>query len=160
MKKCLLLLIALLFLSISSSVFAKREVTRQLGGACGEDANILATCASGLHCDGGSCQMNSFLSSATVGCREAMKKMGVDEKYVAVHDGFCYIDSSCHGLYQQVMRATPATEAVLGHDNRVDPNKLANLPEDQRHAFETAAETCRQCGKCVIGRQFLGRGGY
>ncbi|KKB60956.1 hypothetical protein WM40_26100 [Robbsia andropogonis] len=62
------------------NTYAKNEVTRQLGGACGEDSNIIAGCASGLSCKNGTCQMNSFLSPATVGCKQAMKDMGDDSK--------------------------------------------------------------------------------
>lgn len=159
MKKWILLVLTSALTLCAGAVQAKKEVTRQLGGACGEDSGIVATCASGLSCKSGTCQMNSFLSSATVGCKQAMKDMGDDSKYVAVHDGFCYIDSSCRGLYEKAMRAGSVTPQVITQHG-VDPGKLAALSESDRNAFLDAAKSCQDCGKCAIGTQFLGRGGY
>ncbi len=158
MKILLRILLAAVLLCISTA-HAKKEVTRQLGGACGEDSNIVAGCASGLSCKNGTCQMNSFLSPATVGCKQAMKDLGDDSKYVAVHDGFCYIDSACRGLYDKAMAAASATAHVLTGSG-VDPTAFAALSDHDRNAFLSATEACKACGKCAIGQQFLGRGGY
>lgn len=154
-----LALIAIGFLC-GSNTYAKKEVTRQLGGACGEDSNMIANCAPGLNCQNGYCQMKSFLSSATVGCKQAMRDLGDTSKYVAVHDGFCYIDNVCKGLYNKVMRASNVTQKVISDNGSVDPKSFEALSDEDRQTFQEAATACQQCGKCVIGRQFLGRGGY
>jgi hypothetical protein len=100
---CMLALITL----FSASAMAKREVTRQLGGACGEDSSIVATCAAGLECKAGSCAMGSFLSGEVVDCRGQMQKAGIDTKkdFVAVFGGLCYMDNKCSGLYNAQIRA-------------------------------------------------------
>lgn len=161
MKRIILILMVLLMGLSALPVMAKKEVVRQLGGACGENSDMIASCASGTSCKNGTCQMDSFLSPATKGCKQAMQDKGVDPKtYVAAHDGFCYIDSDCRGLYEQAMSASSVTPKLLKSDNSIDAFALAELSPEDFQTFQRAINTCKQCGHCVIGRQFLGRGGY
>ena len=119
----------------SASAMAKKAVTRQLGGACGEDSNIVATCAAGLECKAGSCAMTSFLSGEVVDCRGQMQKAGVDTKkdFVAVFGGLCYMDNKCSGLYDaqiqaQDLEARAAVVEILSHDQAsLDPGDLIRI---------------------------------
>jgi hypothetical protein len=133
----------------SASAPAKQEVTRQLGGACGEDANIKATCAVGLQCKNGYCAMSSFLSGAVVGCKAEMQKAGVDPKeFVAVHDGFCYIDDKCPDLYRAAI-ATRSFEYELMDAVQEGPDAfsaaLARLSEEQKASLKRAEDICDSC---------------
>lgn len=160
--RCCLLLLFVLF---SAGAAAKKEVTRQLGGACGEDADIIARCDVGLQCKNGYCAMRSFLSGATVSCKTEMGKAGVGAKeIVAVHDGFCYMDGKCGGLYNAVMSATPVTEKLLAQasaGSEAFGAAVAGLSDAEKATFKRAEDICNGCAPyCVIGSGFLGRGGY
>ncbi|MDC8012733.1 hypothetical protein [Tahibacter soli] len=160
--RCCLVIVLTLFAAGAS---AKKEVVRQLGGACGEDADIIARCDVGLECKNGNCAMRSFLSSATVGCKGEMAKVGVGSKeLVAVHDGFCYMDGKCGGLYNAVMDATPVTERLLAKasaGSEAFGAELASLSDADKAKFKRAEDICNSCAPyCVIGSGFLGRGGY
>ncbi|TBR36805.1 MULTISPECIES: hypothetical protein [Dyella] len=160
LRKCLFVVGLVLLVFLSFDAVAKKEVTRQLGGACGENEDIKATCAAGLQCSSGTCAMKSFLSGATVGCKAALEKKGY-KGYVAVHDGFCYVDSQCRGLYRQVISATPAANAVFRSDDVTEQKKaMDQLSEEDKSRLMAALDTCDSCGMCVVGRGFLGRGGY
>lgn len=156
---CLLVLLA----SFSGMALAKKEVVRQLGGACGEDSEIIARCDVGLQCKDGNCAMRSFLSSATTGCKAELAKIGYTG-YVAVHDGFCYVDSKCSGLYSAVMAATPVTERLLakaGAGSEAFAAEVAALSAEDKDKFKRAEDICNSCApSCLIGSGFLGRGGY
>lgn len=156
---CLLALVAL----FSGAAVAKKEVTRQLGGACGEDSDIIARCDVGLQCKNGNCAMRSFLSGATVGCKAELAKIGYTG-YVAVHDGFCYVDSKCSGLYSAVMAATPVTERLLAKANagsEAFAAEVAALSAADKDKFKRAEDICNSCSpNCLVGSGFLGRGGY
>lgn len=155
---CLLVLLA-----FSGAAMAKKEVVRQLGGACGEDSEIIARCDVGLQCKDGNCAMRSFLSSATVGCKAELAKIGYTG-YVAVHDGFCYVDSKCSGLYSAVMAATPVTERLLAKASAGSDAfaaEVAALSAADKDKFKRAEDICNSCSpNCLIGSGFLGRGGY
>lgn len=155
---CLLVLLA-----FSGAAMAKKEVVRQLGGACGEDSEIIARCDVGLQCKDGNCAMRSFLSSATVGCKAELAKIGYTG-YVAVHDGFCYVDSKCSGLYSAVMAATPVTERLLAKaaaGSDAFAAEVAALSAADKDKFKRAEDICNSCSpNCLIGSGFLGRGGY
>lgn len=156
---CLLALLAL----FAGAATAKKEIIRQLGGACGEDSEIIARCDVGLQCKDGNCAMRSFLSSATVGCKAEMAKIGYTG-YVAVHDGFCYVDSKCSGLYSAVMAATPVTERLLATaaaGSEAFAAEVAALSAADKDTFKRAEDICNSCSpSCLIGSGFLGRGGY
>lgn len=158
---CMLVVLALFSVSAAAQ---KSHYVRQLGGPCGEDANIVATCDVGLECKGGFCEMRSFLSAATVGCREEMKKAGVDEKYVAVHDGFCYINANCRGMYDLARAARPVTTRLLTQasvGSEAFAAEVAKLSEAEKASFKRAEDECKSCGKyCTVGSGFLGSGGY
>jgi hypothetical protein len=159
--RCCLVLLLVLF---SAGAAAKKEVTRQLGGACGEDADIIARCDVGLECKNGNCAMRSFLSGATVSCKAEMKKAGIgDKELVAVHDGFCYMDGKCGGLYNAVMAATPVTERLLSKaqvGSDAYSAEIASLSDADKAKFKRAEDICKGCSPyCVIGPSFLGRGG-
>lgn len=157
---CLLITLAI----ASASVFAqKTAITRQLGGACGEDANTVATCDVGLTCKDGYCAMRSFLSGATVSCKSEMAKAGVGSReLVSVHDGFCYY--GCSGMYEEAMRASAVTERLLTQasaGSEAFGAELAKLSDEEKASFKRADDKCNSCGKyCTIGAAFLGRGGY
>lgn len=160
---CMLVLITF----FSASALAQQVFTRQLGGACGEDAanKIIANCDIGLECKNGYCAMRSFLSGATVSCKAEMQKVGVGPKeFVAVHDGFCYMDNKCSGLYDAVMRASPVSTELLtkvSAGSEAFSAELASLSEEQKATFKRAEDICNSCRPyCVIGSAFLGRGGY
>lgn len=148
----------------STDASAKQNFTRQLGGACGEDANIVATCDVGLTCKDGYCAMKSFLSAASASCRDIMKKAGVigDRDLVSVHDGFCY--KNCGGMYELAMQATPVTERLMRQarvGTQAFNDEIAKLSDDEKATFRAAEDKCNSCGKqCTIGSGFLGRGGY
>jgi hypothetical protein len=153
-----------LVLCSAVAVAEKSHKVRQLGGACGEDANIVATCDVGLECKNGYCEMRSFLSAATVGCKEEMKKARVDAKYVAVHDGFCYINDNCRGMYDLAMAASPVTTRLLtkaSSGSEAFAAEVAKLSDAEKASFKRAEDECKSCGKyCTVGAGFLGRGGY
>lgn len=157
---CLLFLIAV----CSADALAKKNLVRQLGGACGEDADIVATCDVGLTCKSGTCEMKSFLSAASASCRDHMKQAGVigDRETVSVHDGFCY--KNCSGLYELAIEATPVTERLMRQakaGTQAFNDEIAKLSEADKASFKAAEDKCNSCGKqCTIGPGFLGRGGY
>lgn len=146
-----------------ASAFGKDSVVRQLGGACGEDSSIIASCDVGLECKNGYCAMRSFLSSATVGCKAELAKTGYSG-IVAVHDGFCYVDSSCRGLYDAAMSASDIsarllTKAAAGSD--AFAAEVAALSAGDKATFKRAEDLCKSCApSCLMGSGFLGRGGY
>ncbi|SDZ11118.1 hypothetical protein SAMN04487939_11661 [Lysobacter sp. yr284] len=157
---CAFLIAALL----AADAAAKNKVTRQLGGACGEDANTIAQCDVGMSCKDGYCAMNSYLSEASRSCKDLMVKAGVvgARETVSVHDGFCY--KHCDGMYELAMQATPVTERLM-HRARVGSKEfgeeVAKLSDSEKATFKAAESKCNSCGKqCTIGSSFLGRGGY
>lgn len=149
--------------SFTAAAPAKEHIVRQLGANCGEDANRIVSCDVGLQCKDGTCQMRSFLSSQTVGCKAELTKIGYSG-YVAVHDGFCYVDSRCSGLYDAVMAATPVTERLLAKaaaGSEAFAAEVAALSAADKAAFKRAEDICNSCApSCLIGSGFLGRGGY
>lgn len=154
------LALAALFVTAAT---AKDHKVRQAGGACGEDDKIVATCDVGLECKNGNCAMRSFLSSQTVGCKAELAKIGYSG-YVAVHDGFCYVDSKCRGLYDAVMEATPVTERLLAKSSagsEAFSAEVAALSAADKAKFKRAEDICNSCApNCLIGSGFMGRGGY
>lgn len=157
---CLFLLAA----AFAGDALGKKNVVRQLGGACGEDADIVATCDVGMSCKSGSCAMNSYLSEASRSCRDIMIKAGVigQRETVAVHDGFCY--KTCDGMYELAMEATPVTERLMSRarvGSKEFGEEVAKLSDSEKATFKAAEDKCNSCGKqCTIGSSFLGRGGY
>lgn len=161
-RLCLLLS----FVVFSTAAFAQKEhIVRQQGANCGEDDKRIVTCGTGLECKDGTCQMRSFLSPQTNNCKAELQKIGLGPKeYVAVHDGFCYKDDKCSGLYYAVMDATPATEKLLAKASAGTEAfyaELDKLSADEKAKFKRAEDICKSCSPyCVIGPGFMGRGGY
>lgn len=157
---CLGFLVAL----CCADLAAKDHYVRKLGGACGEHANIVATCDVGMSCKGGYCEMNSYLSAASASCREIMIKAGVigERETVSVHDGFCY--KNCGGMYEAAMQATPVTERLMRRarvGSQEFSDEVAKLSDSEKATFKAAENKCNSCGKqCTIGSGFLGRGSY
>lgn len=160
----MLCVVVLLVAAFAGDALGKKNVVRQLGGACGEDSDIVATCDAGLSCKNGSCAMNSFLSDASRSCRDIMTKAGVigARETVSVHDGFCY--KSCDGMYELAMDATPVTERLMRQaqvGSQAFADEFAKLSAGDKAKFKAAEDKCNSCGKqCTIGASFLGRGGY
>jgi hypothetical protein len=150
---------------LATPALAKKEVTRQAGGACGEDSSIIARCDAGLECKNGTCAMRSFLSGASVSCKAEMAKVGIGSReLVAVHDGFCYMDGKCRGLYDAAMNASEVTTRLL-HKASAGSDafgaELAALSEQEKASFKRAEDICKGCSPyCAIGSGFLGRGSY
>ncbi|SDW14519.1 hypothetical protein [Lysobacter enzymogenes] len=157
---CLFLLAA----AFAGDALGKKNFVRQLGGACGEDANIVATCDVGMSCKSGYCEMNSYLSAASKGCRDLMIGAGVigPRETVSVHDGFCY--KSCDGMYELAIRATPVTERLMSRaqvGSKEFGDEVAKLSDSEKAIYKAAEDKCNACGKqCAIGPVYLGRGGY
>ncbi|MBI1980241.1 MAG: hypothetical protein HYS63_01475 [Methylocystis sp.] len=158
---CLVVFLAL----FSFDALAQQTYVRQLGGACGVDTynKITATCDIGLECRDGYCAMRSFLSGATVSCKTEMGKVGYTG-YVAVHSGFCYVDSNCRGLYDAAMYAHDVTERLLrkaAAGSEAFAAEVATLSDGEKTLFKRAEDICKSCSPyCVIGSAFLGLGGY
>ena len=100
-------------------------------------------------------------SRLTIGMQ---KLAGGYSGYVAVHDGFCYVDSRCSGLYDAVMAAATVTERLLvkaAAGSEAFAAEVAALSAADKAAFKHAEDICNFCApSCLIGSGFLGRGGY
>ena len=117
-------LVFMTVLSPFSMAQQKKTISNlQAGNACGEDSTIIATCAAGLSCKGGTCEQNSYLSSETVSCKEEMKKRTGYTGYVAVHDGFCYVNDRCRPMYDAAMSASNVVSKVLTTPNNPKSQK-------------------------------------
>ena len=102
------------------------------------------------------------MSSETVSCKEEMKKRTGYTGYVAVHDGFCYVNDRCRAMYDAAMGASNVVEKVFTSPNGPASRKqvIDSLSAQEKASYNRAADTCTACGdNCVMGPAFLGRGG-
>ncbi len=156
MTQCIVTICLLVFLALSSFGALAGAGNLQLGSSCSTDPNKSADCDVGLQCKNGYCAMQSFLSGGVVACKAEMAKAGVpSSQLVAVHDGFCYIESKCPGLYDAVMAAAPAAvdlflaEALGGLE--AFSAQQAREPDDEKEKFKRAVDMCKFCSPyCVI----------
>ncbi|MFC5743319.1 hypothetical protein [Dyella tabacisoli] len=156
------LLVFVLLLSLNS--LAQDIKNQGRGQACyAKSVGNTATCGPGLTCKDGYCELESYLSGATVSCKSEMAKAGWTS-YVAVHDGFCYVNSQCGAMYNAAMAASGVTEKLLmagSVGSEAYMLELAKLSDQEKATFKRAEDQCKSCGKyCTIGSSFLGRGGY
>ncbi|MGB7195214.1 MAG: hypothetical protein WBD81_17295 [Collimonas pratensis] len=92
-----------------------------------------------------------------------MKKKTGYTGYVAVHDGFCYVNDRCRSMYNAAMSASNVVSKVLTapNDPKLQKQLVDSLSDQEQASYNSAVDTCAACGdNCVMGSAFLGRGGY
>lgn len=145
-------------LLFSLNALAQKEVTRYLGESCRADAKITPRCGSGLTCKNEYCERESYLSGTTLGCKEEMKNKAGWTSYVAVHDGFCYVNDHCRSMYDAAVAASDVTGRLLSRaevGSEAYSAELAKLSEAEKATFKRAEDTCKSCGRyCSMGPLF------